>query len=117
MDDMEDMAFEYHRSIAEHGVYPEFDCFGQGDYVEAENFVHSRDIDRIATLKRLVDIGYIDKILLSQDVCLKTYTRRYGGRGYDHILRTIVAMMKRARLTDTEISHMMAQNPARVLAR
>jgi len=117
MDDMEDMSFEYHRSVAEHGVYLEFDCFGQEDYVEVENFVHPRDIDRIAALKRLVDIGYIDKILLSQDVCLKTYTRRYGGRGYDHILRTIVPMIKRIGLTDTEINHMMIQNPARVLAR
>jgi len=117
MDDMEDMPFEYHRSVAEHGVYLEFDCFGQEDYVEAENFVHPRDIDRIAALKRLVDIGYIDKILLSQDVCLKTYTRRFGGRGYDHILRTIVPMMKRIGLTDTEINHMMIRNPARVLAR
>jgi predicted metal-dependent phosphotriesterase family hydrolase len=40
MDDMEDMSFEYCRSVAEHGVYLEFDCFGQEDYVEAENFVH-----------------------------------------------------------------------------
>jgi len=116
VDDMEDMSFEYHRTVAEHGVYLEFDCFGQEDYVEAENFVHPRDIERIAAVKRLVDIGYIDGILLSQDVCLKTYTRRYGGYGYDHILRTIAPMMKRNGLTDTEINHMMIRNPARVLA-
>jgi phosphotriesterase-related protein len=116
VDDMEDMSFEYHRTVAEHGVYLEFDCFGQEDYVEAENFVHPRDIERIAAVKRLVDIGYIDSILLSQDVCLKTYTRKYGGYGYDHILRTIVPMMKRNGLTDAEIDHMMIRNPARVLA-
>jgi len=117
MDDMEEMSFEYHRSVAEHGVYLEFDCFGQEDYVEAEDFVHPRDIDRITALKRLVDVGYVDRILLSQDVCLKTYTRRYGGRGYDHILRTIVPMLRRIGLADTEINHMMIQNPARVLGR
>jgi phosphotriesterase-related protein len=50
------------------------------------------------------------------DVCLKTYTRRYGGYGYDHILRTTVPMMKRIGLTDNEIDHTMVQNPARVLA-
>jgi len=117
VDDMEDMSFEYHKTVAEHGVYLEFDCFGQEDYVEAENFVHPRDVERITALKRLADIGYIDRILLSQDVCLKTYTRRYGGYGYDHILRTIVPMMKRNGLTNAEIDHMMIQNPARVLAR
>lgn len=115
MDDMEDMTFDYHKSIAEHGVYLEFDCFGQEDYVETENFVHPRDTERVAALKRIVDAGYIDRILLSQDVCLKTYTRSYGGYGYDHILRTIVPMMKRIGLTDNEIDHMMIQNPARVL--
>jgi len=117
MDDMEDMSFEYHRSVAEHGVCLEFDCFGQEDYVEAEDFVHPRDTDRISALKRLVDVGYLDKILISQDVCLKTYTRRYGGRGYDHILRTIVPMLRRIGLANTEIDHMMIQNPARVLGR
>lgn len=61
-------------------------------------------------------VGYIDRILLSQDVCLKTYARSHGGYGYDHILRTIVTMMKRIGLTDKEINHMMIQNPARVLA-
>jgi phosphotriesterase-related protein len=116
MDDMEDMTFEYHRTVAEHGVYLEFDCFGQEDYVEEQNFIHPRDIDRITALKRLVDIGYIDSILLSQDVCLKTYTRKYGGYGYGHILRTIIPMMKRNGLTETEINYMMIQNPARVLA-
>lgn len=28
VDDMEDMSFEYHTTVAEHGVYLEFDCFG-----------------------------------------------------------------------------------------
>jgi len=94
----------------------EFDCFGQEDYVEAENFVHPRDTERVAALKRVVDVGYIDRILLSQEVCLKTHTRSYGGYGYDHILRTIVPMMKRIGLTDNEIDHLMTQNPMRALA-
>ncbi|MGA2237936.1 MAG: hypothetical protein ABSG74_01865 [Candidatus Bathyarchaeia archaeon] len=47
---------------------------------------------------------------------LKTYTRGYGGFGHDHILRTIVPIMKRNGLTGAEIDHMMIQNPARVFA-
>jgi len=116
MDDLEDMSFEYHRVVAERGVYLEFDCFGQEDYVEAENFVHPRDTERVAALKRLIDAGYTDNLLLSQDVCLKTYTRTYGGYGYAHIQRTIVPMMKQIGITDRDIEHMMIRNPARVLA-
>jgi phosphotriesterase-related protein len=116
MDDMEDMSFEYHKAIAERDVYLEFDCFGQEDYVESENFVHPRDTERVLAVKRLVDIGYVGNILLSQDVCLKTYTRTYGGYGYDHIQRTIAPMMKQIGLTESEIEHMMIENPARALA-
>jgi phosphotriesterase-related protein len=116
MDDMEDMSFEYHKAIAERGVYLEFDCFGEEDYVEAENFVHPRDTERIAALKRLIDVGYIDSLLLSHDVCLKTYTRTYGGYGYDHIQRTIIPMLHRIGVTDAEVDHMMIQNTARAIA-
>ncbi len=107
-----------HRYVSAHCPLHGYDHSAdtQEDYVEAENFVHPRDIERITALKRLVDIGYIDSILLSQDVCLKTYTRRYGSHGYDHILRTIVPTMKRNELTDAEIDHMMIRNPACVLA-
>jgi len=46
----------------------------------------------------------------------QTYTRKYGGYGYGHILRTIVPMMSTNGIKDTEINHMMIKNPARVLA-
>jgi len=116
MDDMEDLNFEYHRAIAERGAYLAFDCFGEEDYVEAQNFVHPRDTERIVALKHLIDVGYIDNLLLSHDVCLKTYTRTYGGYGYDHILRTIVPMLKKIGVNDTEINRIMVENPARAIA-
>jgi len=61
------MSFECQKSVAERGVYLESDCFGQEDYVESENFVHHHDIERVAALKRLVHIGYIDSLLLSHE--------------------------------------------------
>jgi hypothetical protein len=112
MDDMEDLNFEYHTAIAERGAYLAFDCSGEEDYVEAQHFVHPRDTERIVALKYLIDVGYIDNLLLSHDVCLKTYTRTYGGYGYDHILRTIVPMLKKIGVTDVE---MMVENPARAI--
>jgi len=116
MDDMEDMTYDYHRAVADSSVYLEFDCFGQENYVDPESFVHPRDTERVEALNRLIDAGYIDSLLLSHDVCLKMYTRTYGGYGYDHILRTIVPMMKRIGLTETEMNHMLIDNPARAIA-
>lgn len=116
MDDVEGVTFKHHRAVAERGVYLSFDCFGQEDYVEADNFVHPRDTERIVAVKRLIDAGYVDNLLLSQDVCLKTYTRSYGGYGYDHIQRTVVPMLGKIGVTEAEIHRMVRENPQRVLA-
>ena len=50
----------------------------------------------------LIGEGYVEQILLSCDVCLKTCLRTYGGWGYDHVLTNIVPMMEEAGI-DTRI--------------
>ena len=116
VDDIEDMTFEYHKAVAERGVYLGFDCFGHEEYVEADNLVRPRDTERIAALKKLIDVGFVDNLLLSQDVYLKADLRTFGGYGYDHIQRTIIPMLNRISVSDAEINRMMVDNPARILA-
>lgn len=116
MDDMQEVTFEYQKAIAERGAYVELDCFGQENYVDSDNFIHPRDIERVKNLTRLVESGYIDRILISQDVYLKMYLRTYGGYGYDHILRTILPMLKRSGLTERETDKIIKDNPRRAIA-
>jgi phosphotriesterase-related protein len=116
MDCMEDMPFEYHEAVAERGAFLGFDEFGQEDYVDEEGIVLPRDTERVVALKRLIDEGYMDNLLLSQDAGLKTYLRTYGGYGLAHIQRTIVPMLKSIGVTENEVSHMMIHNPARAMA-
>ena len=64
---------------------------------------------------RLIAEGFGDRILLAQDVCSKHRLARYGGHGYDHILKNIVPRMKRTGITEEQLNAMLVDNPKRVL--
>lgn len=82
---------DYIRALLQRGVYVEFDNFGKEFYVsEKRRFAY--DLERIRLLKMLLDEGYQKQILLSNDICLKTMWKKYGGTGYAHILRTVKNM-------------------------
>lgn len=104
----------WHERIAERGVYLSFDTFGSE--FAYDGIPEPRDADRIRCLLHLLDKGYTDRLLLSQDVCYKMQLTRYGGRGYSHILANIVPELRRRGVSDTELHAMLVANPARVLA-
>lgn len=112
VENREDYIFELLRK----GVYVEFDNFGKEYYIRREVrnsgyglFVH--DTDRVTLLKKLIDSGYGDKILVSCDLCLKNLTRTYGGWGYDHVLTNIVPMMEDEGITNEQINALLRVNP------
>lgn len=82
---------DYIRKLLDMGAYVEFDNFGKEFYVsEKRRFAY--DLERIKTLKVLIDEGYGDKILVCNDICLKSMLRTFGGLGYAHILRGVKTM-------------------------
>lgn len=82
---------DYIRGLLDMGVYVEFDDFGKEFYVSKDSrFAY--DLERIYLLKKLIDEGYGDRILVCNDICLKTMWKKYGGSGYAHILRTVKDM-------------------------
>jgi phosphotriesterase-related protein len=74
------------------------------------------DEENAAALARLVADGYLDAILLSQDVFLKMMLTRFGGFGYGYILRHFVPRLKRHGLDQATIDLLMTANPRRVFA-
>ena len=65
---------------------------------------------------RLIDDGYLDAILLSQDVFLKMMLTRHGGFGYGYILKHFVPRLKRHGIDQATIDHLMIDNPCRVFS-
>lgn len=105
--------------LASTGCYVEFDLFG----VESTAYMYRElmidipsDAQRLDQLRELVKCGYRDKILISQDVCYKHRLLRYGGQGYDHILRNIVPWMRQRGFAEADIQAILVENPRRAFA-
>ena len=107
----------YHQAIADKGVYVEFDTWGTEIDYDFPSFFHSnpKDVRRVECAKFLLDRGYVDQMLISQDIWLKQMLRAYGGHGYDHFLRWDVPLLKRAGVSEEQIDAMLVKNPMRVL--
>ena len=107
---------EYQMSLAERGVYLEYDMIGM-DYYYADQHAQSPcDEENARALCRLINHGYLERLLLSQDVFLKMMLTRYGGFGYGYILRHFVPRLRRHQVTDAQIRTILVDNPRRVFA-
>jgi phosphotriesterase-related protein len=105
----------YLRSIIARGAYAELDHFGKDFYFTGSGFLMDRDMDRVLAVRQLVDDGRADRVLISQDVCLRTDLVAYGGFGYAHILEHIVPLMKRNGVGEDAIHTIMVDNPRTLL--
>ena len=106
---------EYIKKIVEIGAYAELDHFGKEYYFSDTGFLMDRDMDRVLAIKELIDSGLAGRILMSQDVCLKTDLITYGGFGYAHILNNIVPAMKLKGISQEAIHIIMVDNPKTLL--
>lgn len=95
--------------IADKGVYMEVDNIGyldyQPEYVRADN------------VAALVREGFVDRILLSEDICMLNHLKYTGGKGYGYLLDVFVPLLKERGVTDEQIHQMMVVNPANAFSR
>jgi phosphotriesterase-related protein len=98
-------------TYAQRGCYVEFDMLGMEIL-----FPFPGTLNLPGTIKALIDRGFIDKILISQDVCFTGLYVRNGGYGYAHILNNLVPQLKAGGITDEQIHTIMVENPKRLLS-
>lgn len=105
-------------AVAKTGVYMEYDLFGREGYypIEQRKIDLPNDHVRINEVMDLMELGFADRILISQDIWNKTQRRKYGGWGYTHIMENTVPVMKWKGMTDADVRHLMVDNPARLFA-
>ncbi len=106
---------DYIRKIVKSGAYAELDHIGKEFYHRDFDFLMDRDYDRVCAIKELIDDGYVKKLLISQDNCIKTDLITYGGNGYTHILKNIIPMMKNKGFSQQNIDDLLVNNPAEIL--
>ena len=102
--------------LAEKGLVLEYDLFGREGYypLYLRRIDLPNDNQRINEIMELIDAGFINQILISQDIWNKHQRTAYGGWGYDHILRNAVPMMLAKGMTKEQIHTIMVDNPKRV---
>jgi len=101
--------------LAKTGCYLEWDLFGwDGVFPQQPTPLDiPSDQGRIRQIMQLIEEGYLNQILISQDICAKIRLARYGGTGYAHILHNIVPIMKQKGVTEAQIKTIMVDNPMR----
>lgn len=109
----------YIKSLLSQGVFVQFDNFGKEFYINKAdrafaggNFV--TDLERVRTINTILEWGFASQILITNDLCLKSMLRAFGGWGYDHILTNIVPMMLDEGIPQSTINGFLIDNPARM---
>ncbi len=106
---------EYAASVAHRGAYAEFDTFGIEAYSDPTLSQYPRDTERVEALVHMVELGHLERLLISHDVCTRMQLVAYGGWGYSHLSRHIESRLRQAGLSTTQIAVIRVQNPRRLL--
>lgn len=100
---------DYHAALMKRGAYVQFDNIGSGyDAPHGET-------DLARHIAELIRQGYVERILLSHDICWRSRLKHYGGTGFDYLVTHFFPMLKAAGVSDEAIHIMTVENPARVL--
>jgi phosphotriesterase-related protein len=115
LDEISDI--DYHVKALDRGITTGFDSFGQDGYF-TPTWKSRSDLAKMTTMVRLVELGYEDQLVMSQDMGKKHYLLRFGGLGYDHVLRRIVPRLQSSfGITDSVLHKLLVTNPRRLLTR
>ncbi|MED3655183.1 phosphotriesterase-related protein [Heyndrickxia sporothermodurans] len=95
--------FDYILKIIKEGAYVEFDTIGKENYMP--------DQVRADILKKLQDLGYIDRVLLSMDITRKSHLEYQDGLGYSYLLDHFVPRLLNSGITAESIEKMLIKNP------
>lgn len=107
---------EQHRAVLELGAIVEYDTFGHEEYPDSTGKHMPRDEERVEALAQLIGFGYGSRVLVSQDVCMRSLWKTYGGRGYDNLLSRVRPMMASAGIGEAAQTELLLTNPSRIFS-
>lgn len=104
------------RAMADRGAVLGFDLFGFDHSLLGPGHWPPSDGDVAAAIVDLVRDGYGDRIVLGQDIGVRTRLRRWGGWGYAHLLEHVVPLLLELGADEIDLHAMFVTTPARLLA-
>lgn len=103
------------RALLDRGAVLGFDLFGFDHSLLGPGRWPPSDLDVARVVARFVAEGYAGQLVLSQDVGVRTRLRRWGGWGYDHLLRHVVPLLGELGVGARDLDTMLVATPARLL--
>jgi len=107
---------EYQTSLAKRGAFIEYDLIGHNFYYPQRKVQCPCDKENAEAIKRLIDEGYINKIIISQDLYLKIMLVKFGGFGYGYILRHFTSLLKSQGISNKQIKEILINNPCKIFS-
>lgn len=104
------------RTLLDRGATLGFDLFGFDHSLLGLGRWPPSDRDVAMAVASLVRDGYAARVVLGQDVGVRTRLRRWGGWGYAHLLEHVVPLLGELGVDRDDVRTMLVANPARLLA-
>lgn len=105
---------DYQRRVLDRGAWVQYDMVGAEVFYADQGVQCPSDEDNARHLVALARDGYLDQLLVSSDVFLKSLLRHYGGPGYAHVLQYFVPRLIRHGLDEAAIHQFTTANPRTV---
>jgi phosphotriesterase-related protein len=105
----------YWKEVVRTGAYIGIDSLGAVYNWDSTLAPCESDARKLENLKRIADAGYIGKVLLSNDLCMRMRLHKFGGWGYDHILTNLAPYMKKEGITEKGLRMLFYDNPQKFL--
>ena len=105
---------EYQTRLLRRGAYLQYDMIGMQVFYADQQASCTSDEDDARNIARLVRDGFGEKVLMSQDIFLKTLLRSYGGPGYGHMVEFFLPRLARHGVPLERGIGMMTANPRRL---
>lgn len=106
--------FPYQSSLAARGAFIEYDMIGMDFFFADQQAQCPSDEEAARGIARLIDAGYLDRILISHDVFLKMMLTHYGGNGYAFVTRHFLPRLRRHGVAETALRRLLYDNPRSV---
>lgn len=99
---------DYHLKIADTGCFMAFDTIGKINYQSDER--------RVKHIIELINRGYLNQIVLSQDITRKSHLKVNGGIGYSYLLDKFIPKLVEEGISKEQINQILSVNPKRLLS-
>jgi phosphotriesterase-related protein len=106
--------YEYQTRLLKRGIYLQYDMIGMQVFYADQQAACTSDEDDARNIARLVQAGFGDRVLMSQDIFMKILLRSNGGPGYGHIVEFFLPRLARHGVPLQQGIAMMTDNPRRL---